>query len=49
MKIFQSSLLQKEKSDSGCDAQVDRFSSHHHSRTTSDGRSGGGGRCRRRR
>ena len=42
-------LLQKEKSDSGCDTQVDRFTSQHHSRTTSDGRSGGGGRCRRRR
>ena len=42
-------LLQKEKSDSGCDTQVDRFTSQHHSRTTSDGRSGGGGRRRRRR
>ena len=50
-KIFQSSslLIQKEKSDSGCDTQVERFTSQHHTRTTSDGRSGGGGGRRRRR
>ena len=47
--VVKNLLLQKEKSDSGCDTQVDRFTSQHHSRTTSDGRSGGGGRRRRRR